>query len=448
MVVAALGAVALIGGCAPPPETIVVTPRSVASRSTSRTDAAASSISATSASTSDTLSVPTPRPTILVGPPVRSQFQMDAQHSGRSYYAGPRAGAWRRSFDSSPSVQDDADPDIQASAAIGQDGTMYVGTVSRGLLALRDPGDGDDLVLVWRFQPPGAGGVQSTPAVANDGTLYAAFTTGEGPEDHSTLYAVDASGQARWSLDLGSGAPASPTLGGDGSVYVITGAGRLLAISPTGKTLWSAQVGPTVNAAPAVGLDGTVYVASMDDRLYAVRPSSGEVAWTFRFGGFPGDDGVVSSAAPTVGPDGTIYVVATNVYALTPDGDLTWLFEAERQVAGISSSAALSADGQTLYFGANNGGIYALDASDGVLRWRFEVVGSVFNSPALDREGVLYTGSTAGHVFAIDSRTGEGLWDLPGPTAAPIWTTPAVTRDNTLVVADANGFVRVIGTPR
>src|SRR5439155_25322686 len=152
-------------------------------------------------------------------------------------------------------------------------------------------------------------------------------------------------------------------------------------ISPDGTIKWTANTGPSIKAAPAVGSDGTIYLSSMDGKLYAVAPPSGRtegtVKWTFDFGEHlgqtpivtavpppPGVDGVGSAASPTIGPDGTIYVGAnnSNFYAVTPAGGMKWLFEAQREVGGIWSSAVLSADSSTLYFGANRGGVYAVSA--------------------------------------------------------------------------------------
>jgi outer membrane protein assembly factor BamB len=140
-----------------------------------------------------------------------------------------------------------------------------------------------------------------------------------------------------------------------------------------------------------------------------------------------------------------VYVGAnnSNFYALTPDGKLLWLFEAEREVAGIWSTAALSADGSTLYFGANKGGLYALNRQDGSLQWRFGMPGSIYNSPALDLDGVVYTGSTIGHVFGIDGATGQGVFDFDAGSA--VWTAPAIRPDGSLVVADRSGRVLVLG---
>jgi len=119
------------------------------------------------------------------------------------------------------------------------------------------------------------------------------------------------------------------------------------------------------------------------------------------------------------------------------------MYEAEREIAGIWSTAALSADASMLYFGANNGGIYALSRQDGSLQWRFGMPGSVYNSPALDSDGVLYTGSTIGTVFAIDGQTGQGIFAFDAGTA--VWTAPAIRPDGSLVVADRNGKVLVLG---
>jgi large repetitive protein len=396
---------------------------------------------------------------------------MDAQHSGRSPYAGPAQPVLLRSFDSaSLPTQSPGDPrpEIQSSAAIGPDGTIYLGNFPGNLMALRDPGTGGQLELLWRFHPQGASSFHTTPAIATDGTIYVGFSTGGAtPDARGTLYALDPQSQVLWTVDLGGGRQtSSPTLGPDGTVYVTSGAGKLFAISPAGQTLWTAQTGPTVKASPALGQDGTVYVASMNDKLYAVQPptadqTDGVVRWTFRFGDFPGQgepvkaavpppgaDGVGSGASPTIGPDGTIYLGAnnSNMYAITPDGHLKWLFEAEREVAGIWSSAALSADGQTLFFGANRGGVYAVRTSDGGLAWQYSIGGSIYNSLTLDRNGTLYTGSTAGHLIAIDSRTGGQVWDYTNPNSVAVWTAPALGSNGTLVVGDTKGFVRLIGS--
>jgi outer membrane protein assembly factor BamB len=114
----------------------------------------------------------------------------------------------------------------------------------------------------------------------------------------------------------------------------------------------------------------------------------------------------------------------------------------ERTTAISTRSAALSADASTLYFGANKGGIYALNTRDGSLKWQFNIVGSIYGSPALDAVGTLYTGSTVGHVFSLSTTDGEPFTDLG--VGAPVWSAPSVRPDGSVVIGDRNGRIVVL----
>ena len=403
-------------------------------------------------------------------------YQYDAQHTGRAPYAGPRQGTVLRRFDTS--TPDNMPPDVaiprddfQSTSAIGPDGTIYVANFPGVLFALRDsPSARDQLEVVWRFHMPMASSFHATPALSSDGsTLYLGFAAGGfNAPGKATFYALRTapggpSPQVAWMVDLGATrVMASPTVAPDGTIYVGTAAGQLFAIGPDGRVLWTAQTGPTVKSAAAVGLDGTIYHPTSDGKMYAVSPQ-GQVKWTFDFGehlgptplvtsqasgpggGGGGANGVGSGASPTVGPDGTIYIGAnnSNMYAVLPDGGMKWLFEAERELAGIWTTPALSADGSTIYFGANKGGLYAVNTSDGSRRWQFPVYGSIYASSVLDNRGVLYTGATIEHLYAVDSARGEQVWDLD--VHNEIWSAPSIRPDGTLVIADRGGIVQVIG---
>jgi outer membrane protein assembly factor BamB len=402
-------------------------------------------------------------------------YQMDAQHTGRSPHIGPRQPILLRTFNTSRVEVPDpvfGNADIQSSAAIGADGTAYVGLHSGTLFALRDPvSAGNQLAARWSFHPVGGSSWHATPAIARDGTVYVGFSTNNGtPDSQGTLYALRAPSigidpQILWAVELGPGRQtSSPMLGANGTIYAMGGEGRLSAIAPDGQVKWTAQTGPTLKSSPALSPEGTVYVPSMNGKLYAVAPPTdplgrvGNIRWTFRFAEYPGTrtpvishsppagaNGIGSGASPTIGPDGSIYIGANNsiFYAIAPDGRLEWLFEAEREIAGIWSTAAISADNNTLYFGANKGGMYALNRIDGTLRWQYPIVGSIYSSPALDASGTLYTGSTVGHVFALDSANGRLIFDYDA--GAPIWTAPALRPDGSLVIADRLGRVMLLG---
>ncbi|GAC1314728.1 MAG: hypothetical protein NVSMB2_04670 [Chloroflexota bacterium] len=405
----------------------------------------------------------------------RPMYGVDAQHTGQSPHTGPRHPLLLRSFNTAYVPVPDpifGNADIQSSAAVGSDGTIYIGLHSGTLFALRDPpGAGNQLAARWSFHPPGGSSWHTTPAIGHDGTLYVGFSVDNAsPDAAGRLYALQAPAAGIdptivWSVDLGPGRQtSSPAIGPDGTIYAMGGMGRLSAIAPDGTVGWTAQVGPVLKSSPALGPDGTVYVPSLNGKLYAVEPpadasgTTGTIKWTFRFAEYPGTrapvishsppagaDGIGSGASPAVAPDGTIYVGAnnSNLYAISPDGRLVWLFEAEREIAGIWSTPALSRDGSTLYFGANKGGIYAVDRVNGSLHWRFPIVGSVYSSPALDATDTLYTGSTVGHVFAFEGATGREIFDYDAQ--APIWTAPALRPDGTLVIADRRGRVMLLG---
>ena len=402
-------------------------------------------------------------------------FQMNAQHTGRSPYAGPRRPNVVRTYQL-PAPTEPTHPaiDVQSEAAIGPDGTIYIGSHAGVMVALQDPGSGDQLSLVWQFHPAGASSWHTTPAIAQDGTVYTGFSTGAlSPAARGTFYALraPASGstepQVAWSFDFGPNSgrqTCSPIIGPDGTIYVLDGAGKLFAFAPSGDVKWTAQTGPNIQSSPALAADGTVYCASMDGKLYAVAPPSGggqggSTKWAFDFGQhlgptpFPtaegpypskqpfGANGIGTLASPSVGPDGTIYIGAnnSNMYAITAGGGQKWLYEAQREIAGIASTAAISSDGGTIYFGANKGGIYALNTADGSKRWEFDIFGSVDPSPTLDSKGTLYTGSTVGHVFALDAADGSQVFDFDA--GGTVWTAPAIRPDGSMVVATRKGKV-------
>ena len=147
------------------------------------------------------------------------------------------------------------------------------------------------------------------------------------------------------------------------------------------------------------------------------------VKWTFPTGGR-----IVSSP---VHDRGTLYFGSDDghLYAVVAaDGRQRW----RRRTNGpVSSTPAVS--GGIVHFASYDGKLYALDASTGAQRWffatggerRFEAKGlhgllpknqtiadpfDVFLSSPVVAEGIVYFGSGDGHVYALDAATGALRW--------------------------------------
>lgn len=453
---APLAAGALLAACGESPQAIVVTPARTPGTQGGQPAATVSAAPQTG--------------------PGKPMFQMDPQHTGRTPFTGPRRAVLARSLDATapeflPPENPASRTDFQSGPMTAPDGTIYINTFAGVLIAIRDTGD--RLVPLWKFHPEGYGTFHGAPAIGKDGNVYSMFQILVGTEARNTLFAVKApasggEGQKVWEADLGPGVVMpgrsgnSASITEDGTIYALGGGGQVTVIAPDGSIKWTAQAGRATYVSPAVAKDGTVYVTSQDGNLYAIAPPAsgskeGSTRWTFDFaqhlgptplvtapvtaGGNMGQDGVGSLASATIGPDGTIYVGAnnSNFYAIAPDGKQKWMYEAERELAGIWTTAALSADNNTLFFGANKGGVYALNATDGKLKWQSKIFGSIYASPTLDNRGTLYVGTTIGHLLAINATNGQWIFDYDAGT--PIWASPAIRSDGSLVTAGRNGKV-------
>jgi len=164
---------------------------------------------------------------------------------------------------------------VFSSPAIGNDGTVYVGSEDWYLYAITPDGE-----LKWKFKTGGR--VFSSPAIGNDRTVYVGL--------FCHLYAVDPDGSLKWKFRT-SGSCTSPAIGNDGTVYVGSDDWYLYAITPDGNLKWKFKTGSgsnlgllglimwgllkdRVRSSPVIDNDGTVYVGSEDGYIYAIYTDS------------------------------------------------------------------------------------------------------------------------------------------------------------------------------
>ena len=191
----------------------------------------------------------------------------------------------------------------------------------------------------------------------------------------------------------------------DGTTYAVL-AHQLVAYRSDHTTKWSLagdQFGE-----PALGSDGTIYVGGRG-AFTAVNPD-GTIKWSFGI-----KDHIIQS--PAIATDGTVYFGADdgNLYALDPQGKLKWKFSVVRE---IHSTPALAKNG-TVYFGGTDNVLYAI-GSDGRLKWGFKTAGQVF-SPTIGDDGTIYFQNAEGKLFAIQDTENngglEGQWPKRGAGA-------------------------------
>ena len=274
---------------------------------------------------------------------------------------------------------------VTSSAAIGSDGTIYVGSWDNHIYAI-DP-DGS---LKWRYETGNR--VYSSPTVGSDGTIYI------GSHDHY-LYAINPDGTLGWRYETGGQVPSSPAIGSDGTIYVGSQDSYVYAINPDSTLKWRYNTGKGLDASPALDSNGIIYIGargtgmgSTDGYLYAINPD-GTLGWRYQ------TDNLVYSS-PAVGPDGTIYIGSNDhyLYAINPDNTLKWRYETGDLVK--SSSPAVGSDG-TIYVGSWDHYLYAINP-DGTLGWRCETDGTVESSPAVGPDGTIYIGSNDGNLYALE----------------------------------------------
>src|SRR3990170_3186583 len=151
----------------------------------------------------------------------------------------------------------------------------------------------------------------------------------------------------------------------------------------------------------------------------STAPKTNQTLWRFNTGG-PVDSPVVS--------DGVVYVgsLDNNVYALNAsNGAVVWKYTTG---ANVLSPAAV-ANG-VVYVGSEDYNVYALNATTGAYIWSYKT-GYFVDSAIAFSNGVVYVASEDNKVYALNATTGAFLWSYT--TGDWVVSSPAV----------ANGIVYV-----
>jgi len=280
---------------------------------------------------------------------------------------------------------------IDATPAVGPDGTIYVGSWDGKLYAIRDTGTA--LTKLWEYQTNSF--IYSSVAIGADGTLY----VGSGD---SNLHAINADGTPKWKFPVPDWVDSSPAVAANGNVIVGSWDGRVYAIDPDGNEKWSFMTGASVLGSPAIAADGTIYIGSTDNFLYALNPD-GSKRWDYQ-------TGADVESSPVIGTDGTVYVGSNDgyVYAIRSDGTLAWRTQIG---ATVASTPALRADGSLVVgvattFGTSVPGQLVCLNSNGTVKWRFNAADIVDSSPAIGADNRIYFTDYARRLYTLNGSSG------------------------------------------
>jgi outer membrane protein assembly factor BamB len=199
-------------------------------------------------------------------------------------------------------------------------------------------------------------------------------------------------------------------------------------------TAWTALTGNAVYSSPAVA-GGTVYVGSDDGKLYAVDaagvancsagpPRTCSPLWTAATGGAVRSSPAVAGGTVYVGSDdGKLYAFdAAGVFNCSAGPPRTCLARWVTTTAASVRSSPVVSNG-VVYVGSDDAGLYALNATTGVVIWKTITGAAVRSSPAV-ASGVVYVGSDDKAVYALNAATGAVLWKTT--TGAAVRSSPSV----------------------
>jgi hypothetical protein len=299
---------------------------------------------------------------------------------------------------------------IQSSPVVAFDGTIYI--VATGLQAITNNGSTASNKLTFIS----GGGL---PAIGSDGTIYARAGNG--------LFALNPDGSQRWSYPA-AGGQGSLAIGLDNTIYFVA-AGVLHAVSSTGTKKWDYGIGGTTLIgvhSPIVGADGTIYLG-LESFVYAMSPY-GTNKWTLsdrRWGG---------AAAPAIGGNGTVYFSTAYLSAFGPEGTNYW------SLVGFFGPPVVGSGG-TIYVTDGSRSLYAI-SPEGQIQWQTNLGNLMYGgnptAPAIDAGDRIYY-CVSNSVWAL-SPQGQVLWRVTSSETIPPDTelannSPTIGPDGTLYAA-------------
>ena len=242
----------------------------------------------------------------------------------------------------------------------------------------------------------------SNPVFSPDGkTMYIPTST---PAGH--LFAIDVvSGEFKWvfaisQITYGGGALVAP----DGTIYqCVRNAtiNNVYAINPNGTQKWAIKLDAAIGAFPALSADGVLYCLTNKSTLYALDASSGAIKWQQSLDGATGSAVAIDKA-------GNVYAgTSAAIYSFKSNKEQNWKLEE----VNVTEQATFALKDQVLYATLKNGGLVAVDMTNGTKKWTYPTTKGDAYFPIADKNGNVYFTEKGSQTVHAVTASGSKIWE-------------------------------------
>jgi len=191
-------------------------------------------------------------------------------------------------------------------------------------------------------------------------------------------------------------------------------------VKPPFRKLWRYTEHPLLEF-PPIYVGGKLYAVNNSGFAFALDADTGKVLWERRIGR-------LNASSPTYYRHRLYIVNLVPGHIVKLDaktGKVIW----KHSLPGRAESSPVVI-GRTVYFGCEDGNLYALSTISGNVRWATQLGGPVKSAPAY-YGGTLYVGDYGGDMNAVDAKTGKLKWQTSSlgqgfGTSGQFYSTPAV----------------------
>jgi outer membrane protein assembly factor BamB len=303
-------------------------------------------------------------------------------------------------------------------------GIVYVGTLNGEIHAL-------GLSTGKELASKSLGGAIFSGPVVSDSIMVVASSQSK---ENILAYNIY-SGKIIWSKKIAD-VESSPAVSVN-QIYVVTIKGDLYELDlQTGEEIFHKTFDGPIRTSPAIA-DSLCVFGCDDGNVYALNTASGKMEWKYDAGSSIWCSASMSGTH-SMGDDSSIFV-GTNggrLLALSRDGELKFDFATGEKILSMPIS-----DEKRVYFGCDDGNVYALDIHYGALLWKVHTDAPIVASASQTKNQIFF-GSFDKNLYVIDKSDGkvEQKIDLSGR----VRTQPAIYKNYLVVGAedsDVFGFL-------